>query len=49
MRFGWKKTALIGSIGLPLLLIVFAGRQTEISTSTGTAQTRVDRGANYGL
>jgi O-antigen ligase len=42
MRFGWKKTALIGSIGLPLLLIVFAGRQTEISTSTGTAQTRVE-------
>jgi O-antigen ligase len=42
MRFGWKKTAILGSIGLPLLLIVFAGRQTEISTSTGTAQTRVE-------
>ena len=40
--YGWKKTALIGAVGLPLLLIVFAGRQTEISTKTGTAQTRVE-------
>ena len=42
MRFGWKKTALIGAVGLPILLILFAGRQTEISTQTGTAQTRVE-------
>ena len=42
LRFGWKRAALIGAVGLPLLLILFAGRQTEISTSTGTAQTRVE-------
>jgi putative inorganic carbon (hco3(-)) transporter len=42
MRFGWRRTALIGVVGLPLLLILFGGRQTEISTQTGTAQTRVE-------
>jgi O-antigen ligase len=42
LQFGWKKAALIGAVGLPVLLIVFGGRQTEISTSTGTAQTRVE-------
>jgi putative inorganic carbon (hco3(-)) transporter len=42
MCYGWKKTALIGMVGLPVLLFLFAGRQTEISTSTGTAQTRVE-------
>ena len=30
------------AVGLPMLLLVFGGRQTEISTSTGTAQTRVE-------
>jgi O-antigen ligase len=42
IRLGWRKTALLGAVGLPLLLILFAGRQTEISTSTGTAQSRVE-------
>ena len=42
MRYGWKKAAIIGAVGLPLLLILFAGRQTEISTSTGTARSRVE-------
>ena len=42
MCYGWRKAALIGAVGLPLLLIVFGGRQTELSTSTGTAQTRVE-------
>jgi putative inorganic carbon (hco3(-)) transporter len=41
-RFGWKKTALLGVIGLPVLLIAFAGRQTDISLSADTAQTRVE-------
>lgn len=40
-RFGWKKTLALGALGLPLLLVVYGGRQTQISTSTGTAQTRV--------
>ncbi|MBM3996337.1 MAG: hypothetical protein FJ303_19620 [Planctomycetes bacterium] len=42
IRYGWQKAMLIGAVGLPALLILFAGRQTEISTSTGTAQTRVE-------
>jgi hypothetical protein len=42
MCYGWKKTALISMIGLPMLLFLFGGRQTEISTATGTAQTRVE-------
>ncbi len=42
MRFGWRKAAVAGAIGLPLLLMLFAGRQTDISTSTGTARTRVE-------
>ncbi len=42
MRFGWRRTALIGAVGLPVLLILFGGRQTEISATTGTAQTRVE-------
>jgi putative inorganic carbon (hco3(-)) transporter len=42
MRFGWQRAALIGAVGLPILLFVFGGRQTEISTTTGTAQTRVE-------
>jgi len=42
MRFGWKNTALFGAVGLPALFVVFAGRQTELSTGAGTAQTRVE-------
>src|ERR1043165_4123958 len=40
--FGWRKALAIGVVGLPMLLALFAGRQTEISTQTGTAQTRVE-------
>lgn len=42
LRFGWKRAALIGAVGLPILLVLFAGRQTEISTTANTAQTRVE-------
>ena len=38
MRFGWMQSLLLGMVLLPLLLVVFAGRQTSISTSEGTAQ-----------
>jgi putative inorganic carbon (hco3(-)) transporter len=41
-RLGWRKTAILGAVAFPLLFFLFAGRQTEISTSTGTAQTRVE-------
>ena len=42
IRLGWRKTVILGVVAFPLLFFVFAGRQTEISTSTGTAQSRVE-------
>ena len=42
LRFGWRKTMLIGLVGAPAILILFAGRQTELSTRSGTAQSRVE-------
>jgi hypothetical protein len=42
MRLGWQKTVLVGLVGAPMLLFAFGGRQTQISTSEGTAQTRVE-------
>jgi O-antigen ligase len=42
IRLGWRRTAILGAVALPVLLFLFAGRQTEISTSTGTAQSRVE-------
>jgi putative inorganic carbon (hco3(-)) transporter len=41
-KYGWKRSAVIGLCGVPLLLLLFAGRQTEISTSSGTARTRIE-------
>jgi hypothetical protein len=40
-RFGWKWGAIAGAVGLPLLLLVFGGRQTELSTSEDTGQQRI--------
>lgn len=41
-RFGWRKTLLLGCAGLPILAVVFGGRQTDISTSTGTGHHRIE-------
>ena len=41
MRFGIAKTALLGMVFMPLLLVVFAGRMTDISASEGTGQSRI--------
>lgn len=41
VRFGRWKTALLGLIGLPLLLLVFQGRQTNITLTEGTAGERI--------
>ncbi len=41
VRFGWVQSLLLGTVLLPLLLLVFAGRQTSISTTEGTAQERI--------
>ncbi|HTU18079.1 MAG TPA: O-antigen ligase family protein [Gemmataceae bacterium] len=41
MRFGWVQSLLLGMVLLPLVLVVFAGRQTNLSTSEGTARERI--------
>src|SRR5262249_45050570 len=40
-RFGPGKSLLLGGLVLPVLLTVFGGRMTEISTSANTGQSRV--------
>ena len=40
-RFGWRRMTAWGLLGVPLLVVLFAGRQTDISVSVGTGQTRV--------
>jgi O-antigen ligase len=41
MRFGWRRSVVFGTAALPLLLALFAGRMTEISTGEGTGQSRI--------
>jgi O-antigen ligase len=41
VRFGWLQSVLLGLVVLPLVMLVFAGRQTNLSTSEGTAQERI--------
>jgi O-antigen ligase len=40
-RFGMRRAALLAVCGLPVLLAVFAGRQTNLSAMQGTGQTRL--------
>ncbi len=40
-RFGWRKTLVLVPIVLPLMFLLFAGRQTEFTTSEGTSQQRI--------
>jgi O-antigen ligase len=40
-RFGWKKAIPVVAILLPLMFVLFAGRQTNLSTSSGTGQGRI--------
>lgn len=39
-KFGWKKAVALACLGLPLALVLFAGRQTAIS-ATDTGQQRI--------
>jgi hypothetical protein len=39
--FGARKALLLSAVALPALFVLSSGRQTEISTSTGTGQLRV--------
>jgi hypothetical protein len=40
-EFGWKKSLVLGAVGLPVLLALFAGRQTSFDMTNSTGQTRV--------
>jgi O-antigen ligase len=40
-RFGWRKTLLIGTVALPVLLFFYAGRQTSLDMNRQTGQTRI--------
>jgi len=46
-RFGGKRTLIIGALGLPVLFLAFAGRQTSISATSGTGQSRVQVWADW--
>jgi O-antigen ligase len=39
-RYGWKKGIVLAFVLLPVL-VLFSGRQTDINTSKGTAQSRI--------
>jgi len=41
LRFGAMKTAMLGLVFLPVLLAIFAGRMTNISSDEGTGQSRI--------
>jgi hypothetical protein len=41
LRFGWTLTLVMGACGLPVLFLALAGRQTELSATTGTGQERI--------
>jgi hypothetical protein len=40
-RYGWKRSLLLGAVALPVLFAVFAGRATNLSTTEGTGQQRL--------
>jgi O-antigen ligase len=40
-RYGWRRAMLLGVLVAPIVLVAFAGRQTEISLDEGTAQSRL--------
>jgi hypothetical protein len=47
-RFGWTRALLIGSVIVPIMLVIFAGRQThlDLSNPEDTFQTRLDNWGN---
>jgi hypothetical protein len=47
VRFGGRQTFMLGMVALPGLLLLFAGRMTTVSTSEGTAQSRIQLWGEY--
>jgi hypothetical protein len=46
-RLGTQRTMTLALLGLPVLFVLFAGRQTDFSASRGTGQTRVQIWSDY--
>ncbi len=40
-RYGWRKTIIVCVFGLPTILFVFGGRQTDFNAAQGTGQERI--------
>ena len=40
-RYGWRRSMIVGAFLLPLLFVLFAGRQTDLSTSSDTGHARI--------
>ncbi|MEX2119543.1 MAG: O-antigen ligase family protein [Pirellulales bacterium] len=40
-RFGWRRSLPLIVLGVPLIVAIFAGRMTDLSTSEGTGQSRI--------
>jgi O-antigen ligase len=40
-RYGWRKALPFACLVLPVLFVLFAGRQTDLETGSGTGQTRI--------
>ncbi len=41
-RYGWKKAVMLGGAVLPVLLVIFKGRLTAISTQEATSHSRIE-------
>jgi O-antigen ligase len=41
-RYGWRRTIAIAGISLPIFMIIFGGRQTNLTTSEGTGHQRIE-------
>jgi hypothetical protein len=41
VRLRWVRTLLLGLVAVPIVQLAFAGRQTDITTDTGTGQQRI--------
>lgn len=40
-RYGVRKAVMVAALAVPIMLVIFSGRQTSLSTSEGTSQQRI--------